>query len=41
MYCLKGCLVFALDCVITLPRQTEETCDLSAEDSGSPDCARR
>lgn len=33
--------IYFIDCVITLPRQTEETCGLSAEDSGSPQCAQR
>ncbi|XP_042572911.1 FAST kinase domain-containing protein 2, mitochondrial [Cyprinus carpio] len=33
--------IYFIDCVITLPPQTEETCGLSAKDSGSPQCARR
>lgn len=33
--------IYFIDCVITLPHQTEETCDLSAKDSGSPQCAQR
>lgn len=33
--------IYFIDCVITLPHQTEETCGLSAKDSGSPQCAQR
>ncbi|KAK7166747.1 hypothetical protein R3I93_006497 [Phoxinus phoxinus] len=33
--------IYFIDCVITLPRPKEETCDLHAEDSGSPECAQR
>ncbi|XP_051761206.1 FAST kinase domain-containing protein 2, mitochondrial [Ctenopharyngodon idella] len=33
--------IYFIDCVITLPHPKEETCGLRAEDSGSPECARR
>ncbi|KAK2908533.1 hypothetical protein Q8A67_004370 [Cirrhinus molitorella] len=33
--------IYFIDCVITLPHQTQETCGLNAEDSGSPQCVQR
>ncbi|XP_039504305.1 FAST kinase domain-containing protein 2, mitochondrial [Pimephales promelas] len=32
---------YFIDFVITLPRPKQETCDLKAEDSGSPECPQR